>query len=82
MNRKTIRQIPITLITIAGLAMASLGHSNDDLSASIQADYQHRLGDMFKHFHANPELSTGDTLYSNLCTICTKIRESNKEIHC
>ena len=60
MNRKTIRQIPITLITIAGLAMASLGHSNDDLSASIQADYQHRLGDMFKHFHANPELSTGE----------------------
>ena len=43
-----------------GLAMASLGHSNDDLSASIQADYQHRLGDMFKHFHANPELSTGE----------------------
>jgi len=60
MKRRTIRQIPITLITIAGLAMANLGHSNSDLSASIDADYKNRLGDMFKHFYANPELSTGE----------------------
>lgn len=28
-----------------------------DLSAHIQADYDNRLGDLFVHFHENPELS-------------------------
>ena len=60
MYRKTICRIPLILMTIAGLVMTSLAHSNNDLSASIDADYKNRLGDMFKHFHANPELSTGE----------------------
>ena len=60
MYRKTICRIPLILMTIAGLVMTSIVHSNNDLSASIDADYKNRLGDMFKHFHANPELSTGE----------------------
>ena len=65
MNRKTIRRIPLTLVTILGLVMSSAGYSNDELSAAIEEDYQNRLGEMFKHFHANPELSTGCLLYTS-----------------
>ena len=60
MNKKSARKIPLTLVTIFGLLMTNAGYSNNELSAAIEEDYQNRLGVMFKHFHANPELSTGE----------------------
>jgi len=48
--------------TLAGLVLASglsftTGLFADNLSASIQEDYDAYLGDLFDHFHRNPELS-------------------------
>jgi len=34
----------------------------DDLSTSVQADYDSYLQPLFEHFHANPELSTVETM--------------------
>ena len=46
--------------TIILLATISTQASADSLLQSIQQDYRDRLGDMFKDFHANPELSTAE----------------------
>ena len=46
--------------TIILLAAISTQASADSLLQSIQQDYRDRLGDMFKDFHANPELSTAE----------------------
>jgi hippurate hydrolase len=48
--------------TLTGLCLAAglsftAGLAADDLSASIQKDYDAHLGDLFDHFHRNPELS-------------------------
>jgi hippurate hydrolase len=40
------------LVGLTGAASA-----NDDLIAAVKADYDAHLGALFKHFHANPELS-------------------------
>lgn len=51
--------------TILSLAVASSllfissnSFATDDLSTTINQDYKNYLGPLFKHFHANPELST------------------------
>ena len=50
-----------TLTLAAALLMtATPGFAHDlpdDLKSSIQADYDRKLGDLFVHFHENPELS-------------------------
>ena len=42
-----------SLITTPPASLAA-----DDLSNTIKGDYENYLGPLFKHFHANPELST------------------------
>ena len=53
MRRLAITFAAALLATTAIAAPAAA----DDLGASIQADYSSRLEALFKHFHANPELS-------------------------
>ena len=52
MLRATLTGLCLT----AGLSF-SAGLAADDLNASIQKDYDAHLGDLFDHFHRNPELS-------------------------
>ena len=53
MNRLTI------IVALSVALFSQMGHSND-LAKSIEADYRDRLGAMFRDFHINPELSTGE----------------------
>ncbi|MCB1627955.1 MAG: amidohydrolase, partial [Xanthomonadales bacterium] len=47
-----------TAVLTALLGLLPLdGQAADDLRSSIAADYQARLGPLFRWFHANPELS-------------------------
>ncbi len=46
----------ISLIALAAAAISS-AHADDALRAAIAADYKENLEPLFKHFHANPELS-------------------------
>lgn len=45
------------LATILSLSLHTTIAAESDLRASINTDYQSHLGPLFKHFHANPELS-------------------------
>ncbi|MBA4800742.1 MAG: amidohydrolase [Euryhalocaulis sp.] len=45
------------LAATATLVMAAPALAQDDLKSAIQSDYHAYLGDLYKHFHANPELS-------------------------
>lgn len=47
----------ISLLSIAMVGNVPLAVAQDDLRASIAADYDATLGALFEHFHANPELS-------------------------
>lgn len=40
------------------LSLSAYSYATGDLSTSIDRDYRTHLGALFKHFHANPELST------------------------
>ena len=51
----TIRTLTAALLLTASSAFAA--DVPDNLNAEIQADYDGRLGDLFVHFHENPELS-------------------------
>ncbi|MFQ3358746.1 MAG: amidohydrolase [Porticoccaceae bacterium] len=53
MNRLTIT------VALTAVLFSQLSHGND-LAKSIEADYRDRLGAMFRDFHINPELSTGE----------------------
>ena len=50
------RFIFLVLICFSCQSFASEGH--EDLRVAIDKDYSSHLGGLFKHFHANPELST------------------------
>ncbi|MGY8954363.1 MAG: amidohydrolase, partial [Flavobacteriales bacterium] len=54
--RKIILLAALSAALISTLAKAD----TNDLAASIKADYQNRLGAMFRDFHINPELSTAE----------------------
>jgi len=45
-----------TIVLIAGLLLAGTSYA-DKLSRQVQKDYDAHLGDLFVHFHENPELS-------------------------
>ena len=56
-----MRKIILTVaLSTAFLASLSTPVNANDLAASIKADYQNRLGAMFRDFHINPELSTAE----------------------
>jgi len=59
--RKSITSLAVSAALVSGFGV-SLSGSNafaaSDLSASIKRDYTAHLEPLFKHFHANPELST------------------------
>ncbi|MDG0978577.1 MAG: amidohydrolase [Halieaceae bacterium] len=44
------------VLTMANTSSAAVG--SDAISASVQADYEQHLGELFVQFHRNPELST------------------------
>ena len=51
-------------LLIAGLLICSLSSQPtlaDDLTATVQKDYEQHLGDLFEYFHRNPELSALET---------------------
>lgn len=50
----TVKRIIAALLLGGGAALAA---ANDDLAVSIQRDYDSYLGELFDHFHRNPELS-------------------------
>ncbi len=54
MRRKLMTYL---LAGVAALAAASGAFAQDDLAASIAADYDANLAALFTHFHKNPELS-------------------------
>lgn len=54
-----MRHSLLSLAVSASLIMASTpAFSDDGLANTIKGDYKAYLGPLFKHFHANPELST------------------------
>ncbi len=57
MNR-TLASLKPGLLALAFGLLLTTSAIAQDLSAVIQQDYDQHLDDLFKHFHANPELST------------------------
>ena len=54
-----MRQTILSLAVVSSLLLVnSNSFAADDLSSTIKQDYKNYLGPLFKHFHANPELST------------------------
>ena len=54
-----MRHTLLSLAVASSLLMAnSASFAADDLSSTIEQDYKSYLSPLFKHFHANPELST------------------------
>lgn len=54
-----MRQTLLSLAIASSLFVSSSpSFAADDLSSTIKQDYKGYLGPLFKHFHANPELST------------------------
>ncbi len=51
-----------SLLAAAAAAFLISPVNADDLSTSVQADYDSYLQPLFEHFHANPELSTIETM--------------------
>ena len=47
----------IYLISFFLFLTGSLAHADDDLRASVAADYDENLEELYIHFHQNPELS-------------------------
>ena len=70
-----------TAVLTALLGLLPLdGHAADDLRSSIAADYQARLGPLFRWFHANPELShrefrTAERLAAEIRTLGYEVTE-------
>mgnify|MGYP005703015429 CR=1 FL=1 len=57
-NVSTTRSVKIMMVLLV-MSITQASYS-DDLSQSIQADYENRLDAMFKDFHAHPELSLAE----------------------
>ena len=69
--------------TIAGLCLAAgmtftAGAADDDLGASIGKDYDAYLGDLFDHFHRNPELSMMEQ--ATAARLAEEFREAGFEV--
>ena len=52
--------VAMTVLTASAIVVHA-ADKNDELEAAIKADYDAHLGDLFEHFHANPELSFVET---------------------
>ena len=60
MSTKINSKIFLSVMMFFTLTTSSFVQAKNDLADAINADYQDRLGAMFKDFHANPELSTAE----------------------
>lgn len=57
---KTMKNL-VTAVALVTAATAGVAHAESQLSETIQKDYDSYLDPLFKHFHANPELSLVET---------------------
>lgn len=72
---------PTTRRVIAVLLLgscAALASANDELAQAIQRDYDSYLGELFDHFHRNPELSFMER--STAARLAAELREVGFEV--
>ncbi len=53
-----MRHTLLALVISSSIAFSATTLADTSLTRDIKRDYQNHLGPLFKHFHANPELST------------------------
>ena len=78
MKIKQLFQLALTLTFSLGSILAHADLKDSDLAASINADYNNRLGDLFIHFHRNPELSFIE--FKTAKKLASELRSSGFEV--
>ena len=78
MKIKQLSQLALTLTFSLGSLLAHADLKDRDLAASINADYNNRLGDLFIHFHRNPELSFIE--FKTAKKLASELRSSGFEV--
>ncbi len=78
MKIKQLSQLALTLTFSLGSILAHADLKASDLAASINADYNDRLGDLFIHFHRNPELSFIE--FKTAKKLASELRSSGFEV--
>ena len=75
-----MRILLIGLTLAAFMATATLLHANEDdeLEAAVKADYDAHLGELFEHFHKNPELSFVET--KTAARLAEELRKAGFEV--
>ena len=68
-----------SIALVAGLSLVSTAALADDLKEAIDQDYRSHLAPLFKHFHANPELSSAE--HQTAKRIAKELRAVGFEVH-
>ncbi len=72
-----LRWVGVLVMGVVGLAVAG-GVGAQSLEAAIAADYERELGDLFVHFHENPELSFREE--RTAARLAEELRKSGVEV--
>ena len=67
----------LPVLSLAALILSPTARA-DDLSSAIQSDYDAYLGELFDHFHRNPELSHME--HATAARLAEEFRESGYEV--